>query len=336
MKISSWIQYVVGFLAGGAILIGCSSNGSTPGYISTARVPADRTTSQASPMPDGVSASKTNLGWLSYQARTGKQLLFVADQPSQSVYIFSQKGKNPAPIGAITQGIAAPTGLFVDRHGTLYVCNFGAGTVTVYPKGSLSPSKTLTQAGAAPIDVVVGKDGTVYVSDFNDGVDGHVFEYAHGSTTPTTTISLAGYPEGLALDHSNNLYVAYQKTNTAGTVLKFKPGSTRGHDLGLAIILVGGATVDSRDDLLVADQSNPAPHVDVFPPGAKTPSQTIGGFALALDIALNHSNGHLYVTQNQNPAVVYEVSYPSGTILQTITKSLVAIYGVATSPDGSP
>jgi DNA-binding beta-propeller fold protein YncE len=62
----------------------------------------------------------------------------------------------------------------------------------------------------------------------------------------------------------------------------------------------------------------------------------IGGFALVLDIALNHDNAHLYVTQNQNPAVVYEVSYPSGTILQQITKSLTAVYGVATSPDGSP
>ena len=169
MKISSRNQYALGFLAGVAILADCSGNGSTSGYISTSRVPLGQ-------------------GWLSYQAKAGKQLLFVADQPSQSVYIFPQKGKNPAPIGAITQGIAAPTGLFVDRHGTLYVCNFGAGTVTVYPKGSLSPSKTLTQAGIAPIDVVVGKDGTVYVADFNEGLDGHVFEYARASTTPTTTI----------------------------------------------------------------------------------------------------------------------------------------------------
>ena len=215
----------------------------------------------------------------------------------------------------------------------------GAGTVTVYPKISLSPSKTLTQAGIAPIDVVVGKDGTVYVADFNEGLDGHVFEYARASTsTPTTTISLTGYPEGLALDYNNNLYVAYQKTNSAGTFFQFKPGSTRGHDLGLAITLVGGATIVLlRGDLLVVDQNNPEPHVDVFPPGAKTPSQTIGGFALALDIALlNHDNAHLYVTQNQNPAVVYEVSYPSGTIQQQITKSLTAVYGVATSPDGSP
>lgn len=336
MKISSRNQYGLGPLLAVALFAGCSGNASTPGYISTMRSPVGPNTQQQAQGRHGVKLSKTDHGWLSYQAKAGKHLLFVADQVAQSVYIFPQKGKNPAPIGAITQGIAAPTGLFVDRHGKLYVCNFGAGTVTVYPKGSLSPSKTLTHAGVSPIDVVVGTDGTVYVADFNDGLDGHVFEYARGSTTPTTTISFPRYPEGVALDYNNNLYVAYQKSYTAGTVLKFKPGSTRAHDLGLTTTLVGGETIDSQGDLLVVDQSNPAPHVDVFPPGAKNPSQTIDGFALALDIALNHDNTHLYVTQNQNPAVVYEVSYPRGTILQQITNSLKAVYGVATSPDGSP
>jgi hypothetical protein len=273
---------------------------------------------------------------MSAEARAASQLLYVADQFAQTVYIFPQKGTNPAPIGAITQGVSAPDGLFVDGQGALYVCNFGAGTVTVYPKGSISPSKTLTGAGASPIDVAAGRDGTVYVSDFNVGQNGHVFEYAPGSTTPTTTIDLTGYPEGLALDRGNNLYVAYQKSSNAGTVLKFAPGSTHGQDLGLQITLVGGAAIDAKGNLLVADQSNPAPHVDVFAPGATVPSKKIGGFPLAFDIALDRRNDHFYVTQPQNPAVVFEVSYPGGTILQQITNTIATAYGVATSPNGAP
>ena len=78
------------------------------------------------------------------------------------------------------------------------------------------------------------------------------------------------------------------------------------------------------------------PHVDVFAPGGSEPMQKIGGFALAFDIALNHGDARLYVTQPQNPAVVYVVTYPGGTILRQITNSLTAAYGVATSPDGSP
>jgi hypothetical protein len=308
------------------ILSGCGAN---PNSGATPTLPLGTTSA-------GQNALSANRGWLSAEAKAGKHLLFVADQFGQTVYIFPQKGSNPPPIGAITQGVSAPDGIFVDKHGALYVCNFGAGTITVYPKGSTSPSKTLTGAGVAPLDVVVGRDGTVYVADFNEGQNGHVFEYAGGSTAPTTTIPLTGYPEGLALDHSNNLYVAYQKTSNAGTVLKFAPGSTNGQDLGLAITLVGGATIDAQDNLLVADQSNPDPHIDVFPPGATTPSQKIGGFALAFDIALNHPNKRLYVTQAQNPAQVYEVSYPAGKILQALNNTILTAYGVATSPDGSP
>jgi hypothetical protein len=291
---------------------------------------------QLSATSHSVNAASLNSGWLSDRAKAATQLLFVADQAGQTVYIFPQGKKNPAPIGAIKTGVLAPDGIFVDRHGALFVCNFGAGTITVNPRGKTSPSKTLTGAGSAPIDVVVGLDGTVYVADFNVGQNGHVFEYAHGSTTPTTTINFTAFPEGLALDHANNLYVAYQKTPNAATVLKFAPGSSHGKDLRLPIVLVGGATIDSHDNLLVADQSNPSPHIDVFPPGAHHPSKEIHGFPLAFDIALNHANTRLYVTQPQNPAVVFEVSYPAGVILQQITNTISTAYGVATSPDGSP
>jgi len=304
------------------LLAACSANGGS--------APASRANADAAPL------AARRAGWLSPGARAGKHLLYVADQFGQTVYIFPQSGFNPPPVGAITDGVAGPDGLFVDHDGALYVCNFGAGNVTVYPRGTTSPSKTLTGAGVAPIGVVVGRDGTVYVADFAEGQNGHVFEYRNGATTPTTTITLAGYPEGLALNHSGNLFVAYQKTPTAGTVLEYAPHASQGRDLNLPITLVGGATVDAHDNLLVADQSNPFPHVDVFAPGASQPMQRIGGFALAFDIALNHGESQLFVSQPQNPAVVYAVSYPGGTILRQISNTLTSAYGVATSPDGSP
>ncbi len=311
-------------------LAGC---GAPTGFGSSSGLPSNLQSGERSAVSNHIDGSAHD-GWLSAQAATGKQLLYVADQFGQTVYVYPQGVTNPKPIGAITQGVSAPDGLFVDHDGALYVCNFGAGTVTVFPKGSISPSKTLTGAGVAPIDVVVGRDGTVYVADFNEGQNGHVYEYAGGSTTPTTTIDLAGYPEGLALDHHNNLYVAYQ--STVGTVLRFTPGSTTGTDLHLDVALVGGAAIDANDDLLVVDQSNPAPHVDVFPLRIAARPRQIGGFALAFDVALNARNDRMYVTEAENPAAVYEVSYPAGTIVQRITNSLTSAFGVATSPDGSP
>jgi len=268
-------------------------------------------------------------GWLSSEAKSGKGLLYVADQPNQRVVIFSLSG---APAGQITDAIAGPDGLYVDIHGTLYVCNFGAGTVTEYAKGQTTHSKTLT-GSIGPKYVVAGHDGTVYVSDFADGSNGKLYEYAGGSTTPTTTISFQTFPAGVALDRHNKLYVAYNdSTKNDIEVLKFAPGKTKGRNLGIHLKFgnAGGMTFDKSGDLLVDDQSLPG--VDVFPPGASTPSQQITGFSLAYQIALNHADTHLYVSDPFGPSVA-EVTYPSGTPIRSITNSLAGAYGVATSPD---
>jgi hypothetical protein len=273
-------------------------------------------------------------GWLSPQAAAAKSRLFVADQPNQRVDIFPQGGgPNPAPIGQITDAIGGPDGLFVDGQGTLYVCNFGFGNVTEYPKGQTTHSATLT-GSIGPKYVVAGVDGTVYVSDFASGSNGRVLEYAGGSTTPTTTIPFQTFPAGLALDKHNKLYVAFGDANNNDVeVLKFAPGSTKGKNLGIHLKFAnaGGATFDKSGNYLLDDQSLPG--VDVFPPGATQPSQQIKGFSLAYQIALNHRDTHLYVSDPVGS--VSEVAYPSGTPIKTISNSLSGAYGVATSPDSS-
>src|SRR5579863_403049 len=268
-------------------------------------------------------------GWLSPMAKRGAQL-YVADQPNARVAIFSQK--SGAPTGQITDGIAGPDGLYVDPSGTLYVCNFGAGTVTEYPKGVTTHSKTLTGT-IGPKYVVAGRDGTVYVSDFGDGSKSNLYEYANGSTTPTTTIPFATFPAGVAIDKHNKVYVAYSDpTNNDIEVLKFAPGATKGKNLGIHIKYdsPGGLAFDNQDDLLLDDQSLPG--VDVFPPGATVPSQQIKGFSLAYQIALNHKDKDLFVTDPFGPSVE-EVAYPSGTPIRSFSSGLSGAFGVATSPD---
>jgi hypothetical protein len=270
-------------------------------------------------------------GWISPDA-AAQQLVYVSDENGQAVYIFPQKGHNPPPIGKITSGLAAPNGLFVDLARRLYVCNFGGGTVTVYRNGSITPSRTLRQAGSA-IDVAVGTDGTVYVSDWDSGSAGHLLEYPRGHNTPTVTININGASEGLVLDSSNNLFVAYNDaTNGDGEVLKFLPGSTVGTNLGIHVGYVGGESMDSQGNLLLNDQNVPA--VDVFPPGATQPSNQIKGFALAFDVALNQGDSRLWVTDPFGP-LVYKVAYPSGTIIDSLSNTFSSAFGVATSPNGA-
>jgi hypothetical protein len=299
-------------VAGSAVAAGCSSGGQV--------------------VPSGGSAaapSGARAGWLSPQATLSGQL-YVADQTNQRVAIFSQK--SGASTGQITDAIAGPDGLYVDQSGTLYVCNFGAGTVTEYPKGQTTHSKTLTGT-IGPKYVVAGRDGTVYVSDFGNGSNSNLYEYANGSTTPTTTIPFATYPDGVALDRHNKLYVAYNdSTNSDIEVLKFRPASTKGKNLGIHVKYgsAGGLTFDKNGNLLLDDQSLPG--VDVFPPGATTPSQQITGFSLAYQIALNHKDTHLFVSDPGGSSVA-EVAYPSGKPIRTFSSGLSGAFGVATSPD---
>jgi hypothetical protein len=284
----------------------------------------------------GASASRPALrAGITARPGAGQSLLYVADQFNQRVAIFAQGGGgNPPPIGQITDGIAGPDGLFVDRNGTLYVCNFGAGTVTEYPAGQTSPSKTLT-GSIGPKYVTAGNDGTVYVSDFNSGSNGRVLEYAGGSTTPTTTIPISPYPAGVALDNRNRLYVAYgDAANNDLEVLRFAPGRTKGKNLGIHVAhgSPGGMTIDNHQDLVIADQAVAV--VDIFPPGATQPSHEIGGFNLAYQVALTHKDTRLWVSDPFGPSV-QEVSYPAGTPLQSRSNSLSGAFGVATSPEGA-
>jgi hypothetical protein len=315
-----------------AMLAGCTGSGSQ--IASPIRPASDHRFDFLSPLHrphNMVWETNPGHGWISPDA-AGRRLVYVADENGQAVYIFPQAGKNQAPIGKITAGVLAPNGLFVDRYRKLYVCNFGGGTVTVYRHGSITPLLTLTGAGSA-IDVVVGRDGTVYVSNWDSGSAGTLLEYPKGQTTPSVTININGASEGLALDSSNNLYVAYNdKTAFDGEVLKFAPGGTVGTNLGIHVMYVGGATMDSSNNLLLVDQNIPG--VDVFPPGATQPSKQIKGFSLAFDIALTKGDSKLWVT-DPGGARVNEVSYPAGTITNTISNTITSAFGVATSPDGS-
>ncbi len=205
-------------------------------------------------------------GWLSPAARRVKGILYVADQGNTAIRIYKQKGTNQQPTGEITSGLNDVDGLFVDTNKNLYACNFEIGTVTVYKPGTKTPSLTLTGAGS-PKFAAVASDGTVYVANFNEGTNGTVLAYDKGATTPSRTVVTFGagsFPEGLAFDSTNNLYVAYNSND--GEVVKFAGGSGSGTNLGIHVGYVGGLTIDKNNTLYLADQNTQV--VNVFPAGS--------------------------------------------------------------------
>ncbi len=271
-------------------------------------------------------------GWLTLAAKKAKHLIYVSDFINDSVEIYSAFGSNQSPIGAITDGISGPEGSFVDKHGNLFVSNASNATVTMYPHGSTTWKLQYT-GFAYPTDVTVGKNGMVYVADL---VGEKVVEFPKGSTRSKLTIDVT-YPQGVAVDSKNNLFVSY---NTGahgggpGDVNEYAPGSTNGQSLDLPIVWSAGDAIDGNSDVVVADQgsgSNAA--VYVFPPGSTTPSETITqGLEDPFRLAFDKRFAHLYVADPEvNALLVYD--YASGTLVNSITNGLKSVYGVAVSPE---
>lgn len=273
-------------------------------------------------------------GWLSPAAKHAKHLIYVSDFLNNAIEIYPTTGSNPSPVGQITDGISGPQGCFVDRHGNLFVTNASNQTVTMYPHGSTT--WTLQYTGFAyPTNVTVGANGMVYVDDL---VGQKVVEFPRGKTRSKRTISIT-YPQGVALDANNNLYVSY---NTGahgagpGDVNEYAPGKTSGKDLRLPIAWSAGDAIDGKSDVVVADQgtgSNAA--VYVFPPGSSTPSQTINqGMLDPFRIAFDKPFKTLYVADPAvNALLVYD--YASGSLKDSITNGLSSVYGVAVYPEGN-
>ena len=272
-------------------------------------------------------------GWLSPAAKSAKHLIYVSDFTNNVVQIYPTTGSNPSPIGAITDGISGPEGSFIDRHGNLFVTNASNATVTMYPHGSTTWSLQYT-GFAYPTNVTVGHDGMVYVDDL---VGQKVVEFPRGKTRSKLTINVT-YPQGVALDASNSLYVEY---NTGahgagpGDVNQYAPGKSNGKSLGLPIIWSAGDAIDGSGDVVVADQGsgNGDAAVYVFPPGSTAPSQTIKqGIEDPFRLAFDKPFKNLYVADPEvNALLVY--GYPSGTLLKTMNNGLSSVYGVAVYPE---
>jgi hypothetical protein len=331
--------YLVVFVALSTALGACAQNGAQSGPMPAnpsgdVRVAISSTTGVVNSVASHPRASR--VGWLSAAARAkNARLMYVSSTDTNTVDIFPEYGKNVPPIGQITDGIDIPTGMAVDRHGNLYVANNGNNTVTVYPRGSSSPSTTYSTGIQVPVDVAVGNDGTVYVSCL---FAGFVVEYPPGSTTPSLTISLpsAGDPFGIALDARNNLYVVYQGNGIFHGVYEYAPGSSSGTNLGLTLPPPGnphGLAFDRAGDLLIVASGAPsAPSVVyVYPPGSKTFSRSItrGHIDQPFMLAFDRRGERLFVPDIGR---VHEYRFSDGKALTSESQGVGEGYGVAVDP----
>lgn len=147
--------------------------------------------------------------------------LYVADNCAPGDVEEYAKGSTTMK-AAITNGISYPLGLAIDSKQNLYVSNYPAA-ITVYPKGSTSPSETITGGGMTdPFGLAIDKSGNLYIADF--GVH-EILEVKAGTTTVINS-GLTGVDEpiGLAIDEKTGYL--WETTGQSNVINVYAPLSS--------------------------------------------------------------------------------------------------------------
>lgn len=120
-----------------------------------------------------------------------RSLAYVSQEAENSIGVFRLDGKR---IRTITGDLSYPQGIFADAGGTLYVANRGSNDILEFRPGATSPFKVLRDEKNQPEDVMVCPNGTLYVANIlnANGGGGNIAVYAHGSRTPTGSLTYGG------------------------------------------------------------------------------------------------------------------------------------------------
>ena len=211
-----------------------------------------------------VASSPNHAGYI---LRMAAKTLYVADPQHNQVLIYDPTTVNPSPIGSITDEMNFPSGLAVDRKGTLYVANQGNSTVTEYRAGKTKAFFKISSGLSAPYGIGVDGAGRVFVSNLTGGVLG----YKPGKTVPDETVAAGPNPCGVAIDGKNNVYVASDSENR---VYVIPAGTSTAQNLNLQNLNGPiGLAFNDRDALYVGNYGGN--YVAIYPSGATSPSKTI-------------------------------------------------------------
>jgi len=271
--------------------------------------------------------SKPSIG-LPQELSPAANPVFVAELCAGSAYITASCSPAEGLVyrldgRPITEGVANPVAMAVDKSGSLYVSNavtVDAGNVTVYAADSGRLMRVLTGFRGDSYALAFSPGGNLYVvSHYKDGcceIRGSVAVYAPGKALPARRLSdVSSFPGKPAFDASGNFYQP-NFDNFPGFISVYVPGAnapyrTINDGIGFPLAL----TFDTHGQLYVLNGIFAGgTDILVYPRDGDSPSITItAGVSNASAIALD-SSGDLYVANRGQGDVPSSVSvYAPGT-----------------------
>ncbi|MGA7355149.1 MAG: hypothetical protein WBW76_06945 [Candidatus Cybelea sp.] len=150
-----------------------------------------------------------------------KQNLYVSNNTSVTAY---KRGKT-SPFLTITDGINRPTGIVAGSDGSIYVANAGTDSVSIYPKGKSTPSKTLTMpTNDDPQNLALDASNNLYVIYLGYGSPGTgIVEFPAGSAQGKDLGIAVGWPSAIEVDRKGNLIALID----GSSIEVFPPGKTQ-------------------------------------------------------------------------------------------------------------
>jgi DNA-binding beta-propeller fold protein YncE len=264
-----------------------------------------------------------------------KTLLYASDYANGLVNIYDVRGTLQQPIAQFALRWGQPIGMATDGAGNLWIASEPEGVYEYPPGGTIS---SFSFDAFAPYDLAFGPTD-MYLTDTTSP---WISVYAPGQYEPLATIVNSAFHHvyGVAFDSKANLYVSYDDPAGRGRIRRYKAGGYppggdgEGVDLKLNPGTYYGIAVDAHDDLVVSNTY--APSIDVFPPGAHTPSQRFGRHGSPWFLTFDRSKTHLFVADYRDN-VIDEYSYPSGKLIHTIPGNANGRFvGVAIGPAAPP
>ena len=227
------------------------------------------------------------------------------------------------------------------------------GDVTVYDPGETKIARHITQGDFDPMDIVVDRAATLYVLDQSEGGPGGVTvtEYDRGSHLPSRRIDGLYWATTLAVDRSNDLFVADCNTcvssgekpaAAADSVTEYAPGQTnpsrtitQGIHHPVALALDAGGNLYVSNNGFNDGSKHLGAAITVYAPGSRTPLRKITqGILGPGPIALN-AGGDLFVLTGNAKAKLVEYAAGSSKVVRKINAALAGFHAMAVDASGT-
>jgi sugar lactone lactonase YvrE len=169
--------------------------------------------------------------------------LWVVDNSANNVVMYAPPFSS-ASAPALTlsgSGIYYPGDAAIDRHGRLFVANYG-GSVTIYQPPFVGSSNGLVTTLSSGISnhvnsVFIGPSGNLWITNGAisgpDNVEEYAAPFSDSSAPALTLTSGLGYPDNAVLDAASNVYVSDSDNNRISVFTPPFQGSSQGFDFAI-------------------------------------------------------------------------------------------------------